>query len=295
MKVDIECATCLVKRAVLGVSLATKDTDEQMKILSETLQVIASNFNEDAVPSRVGTLRERTIKRLSGVDPYKKIKEESNKIALSIRNLLEQELDELPEDKRFRKACLIAAAGNVIEFGISENKFTLNDLENILKNVEQDLIIDQIEEMYQLVQKAKNILFLTDNAGEIALDTLLVKELNRITNVTVAVKDAPILNDATMDDALYVGMDKVCTKLITCGADVVGTYLPESSQEFKDELDKADLIIAKGMGHFESLTELSFKVPVVHMFRTKCERVARYIGVPTGKNVILIRFPNSNL
>lgn len=293
MKVDIECATCLVKRAVLGVSLATEDPEKQMEILTAALQIISENFNKDAVPSRVGTLRDRTIKKLSGVDPYKKIKHESNEMALSVRALLEEELEHLPAEKRFRRACLIAAAGNVIEFGISENQFTLDELDKIVASVERDLIIDQVDEFYNLIKNIKNVVFLTDNAGEIALDTLLVKELNKITNVIVIVKDKPILNDATMEDALYVGMDKVCSKLITSGTDAIGTYLPESSEEFKKVLNEADLIIAKGMGHFESLTELSFKQPVVHIFRTKCERVARFVGVPTGKNVILIRYPET--
>ncbi len=293
MKVDIECATCLVKRAVLGVSLSTEDPERQMEILTEALQIISKNFNKDAVPSRIGTLRDRTIKKLSGVDPYKKIKHESNEMALSVKALLEKELEHLPVEKRFRRACLIAAAGNVIEFGISENQFTLEELDKIVASVERDLIIDQVDEFYNLIKNTKNVVFLTDNAGEIALDTLLVKELNKITNVIVVVKDKPILNDATMEDALYVGMDKVCSKLITSGTDAIGTYLPESSEELKKLLNETDLIIAKGMGHFESLTELSFKQPVVHIFRTKCERVARYVGVPTGKNVILIRYPET--
>ncbi len=291
MKVDIECATCLVKRAVLGVSLATEDPEKRMDILTETLKVISDNFNKDAVPSRIGTLRDRKIKQLSGKDPYAQIKKESNKMAISIRDILEQELENLSPSERFRKTCLIAAAGNVIEFGISENQFTLEDLDKIISSVEDDLIIDGIDEFYELVQNSKTIAFLTDNAGEIALDTLLVKELSKSSQVTVVVKGAPILNDATMEDALYVGMDKVCKKLITSGTDAIGTYLPESSEEFRDLLNETDLIVAKGMGHFESLTELTFKQPVVHMFRTKCERVARFVGVPTGKNVILIRHP----
>ncbi|MBS7288389.1 MAG: DUF89 family protein, partial [Candidatus Freyarchaeota archaeon] len=129
---------------------------------------------------------------------------------------------------------------------------------------------------------------LTDNAGEIIFDTVLVRELkNASAEVTVAVKEKPVMNDATMADALEAGMDRVADKLITTGTDTVGLFLQECSQEFLDEYWSADVIVAKGMGNFEFMTEYEHPCDVYFLLRTKCAPVADCIGVPREKNVVL--------
>jgi uncharacterized protein with ATP-grasp and redox domains len=107
--------------------------------------------------------------------------------------------------------------------------------------------------------------------------------------VTAVVKGGPILNDATMEDAKMVGLDKCADEVIDTGAPAIGVNIPRSSEAFKQLLSDTDLIVAKGMGNYESMTELGLKPPVVHILRTKCLPVARHVGAPMDKNVVKIR------
>ena len=138
-------------------------------------------------------------------------------------------------------------------------------------------------------KKAKTVLYLTDNAGEVALDTLLVQELKNLgAHVTVAVKIAPIINDALLEDAEFVGMDKVADRLITTGSDSVGLFPEECSNEFLKIYNSVDLVVAKGMGYAETLTELNLPVPHALLLRSKCITVANHFNVSTGKNIAKI-------
>jgi len=140
-----------------------------------------------------------------------------------------------------------------------------------------------------LIKRAKSVLFLPDNAGEIAFDTLLVKELQSLgKTVTVAVKNSPILNDATLNDAKEVGMDKVADGLMTIGTDSIGLLLDETSPEFREKLSKSDYLIAKGMAYYETLTEIKFNKPVACLLRAKCFPVAHSVGVAKGSNAALL-------
>jgi uncharacterized protein with ATP-grasp and redox domains len=189
-------------------------------------------------------------------------------------------------DLRFRKACLSAIVGNIIEFDLPDNPFNFKDLEKLIKQAEKDLAIDEIEKIFQEAKKAKSILYLTDNAGEIALDTLLVHELKNLgARVIVAVKSGPILNDATLEDARIVGMDKIADTVMSSGSDSVGLFPEECSEEFLTVYSSVDFVVSKGMGHAETLTELELTVPHALLLRTKCYTVANHFNVGIGKNI----------
>jgi uncharacterized protein with ATP-grasp and redox domains len=220
-------------------------------------------------------------------DPYEKKKWLSNKRALEI----------LPQAKRFvasssspeakfRRACLCSVVGNIIEFDIPEHEFKFEDIERLMRQAENDLAIDDIPRIQDMARQAKEILYLTDNAGEIAFDTLLVRELKNLgAHVTVAVKGKPIINDATIQDAKAVGMHEVADELLNNGTDTVGLFLQECSKRFLSHYRSADLVVAKGMGYAETLTEIKLKVPHALLLRTKCQPVANYFGVSKGKNI----------
>jgi uncharacterized protein with ATP-grasp and redox domains len=127
---------------------------------------------------------------------------------------------------------------------------------------------------------------LTDNAGEIVFDSLLVEQMKNMgLTVIAAVKGGPIINDALLEDAEVSGMSKIADKVITTGVDAVGLALDEVSAEFLDAYNSVDLVFAKGMGYAETLTEYKLKKPHVLLFRTKCNPVANYFGVAREKNV----------
>lgn len=265
--------------------------------MKEVLSIIDVIINEQShpmhlVPAYIGTRRDRAIKKVTGCpDPYREQKIKSNKIALELRSDFEKIIDKEDDNyKRFRMACLAAMVGNIIEFDILGHKFNLEEISKLLDKAEDELAIDDIPILFEKVKSETKILYLTDNAGEIALDVLLVKELKKLgAEVTVAVKEKPILNDATLEDAQKVSMLNTANQVITIGTDTVGLILEECSEILLDHYRSSDLIIAKGMGHFETMTGLhpngSHPVDVFFLLRTKCEPVAMSLGVERGKNV----------
>ena len=181
---------------------------------------------------------------------------------------------------------MCAIVGNIMEFDIPGHKFTFNGLKKAFREAAKDLAIDDTNTIYELAEKAHTVLYLTDNAGEIVFDTLLVEQLKNMgLTVTVAVKGSPVINDATLEDAEVSGMCKVANRMITTGNDCVGLALNSVSHEFREVYDCTDLVFAKGMGYAETLTELRLKKPHVLLFRTKCNPVANFFCVPREKNV----------
>jgi uncharacterized protein with ATP-grasp and redox domains len=173
-----------------------------------------------------------------------------------------------------------------MEFDLPDNPFKFADLEKLIQEAESDLAIDEIPQIFEKAKNAKTVLYLTDNAGEIALDTLLVQELKNVgAHVTVGVKAGPILNDALLEDAKVVGMDKIADKVMSTGSDSVGLFPEECSKEFLELYNSVDFVVAKGMGHAETLTELELPVDHALLLRSKCSTVANHFGVTTGKNI----------
>ena len=272
----------------MQIQEATDDKSLQYKTLSAILSFLTEEFKPTANPAYLGTKRDRLIRQMTGnPDPYKQKKQLSNQKALEVLPIAQSiVLKEALKELRFRKACLSAIVGNIIEFDLPDNPFNFADLEMLIQEADNDLVIDEIPKIFNKVKNAKTVLYLTDNAGEIALDTLLVQELKNLgVHVTVAVKAGPILNDALLEDAKVVGIDKIADRLISTGSDSVGLFPEECSEEFLKLYSSVDFVIAKGMGHAETLTELNLQVPHALLLRSKCSTVASYFGVGTGKNI----------
>jgi hypothetical protein len=259
--------------------------------MSALLNLLNEEFSQNANPAVLGTQRDRLVKKVTGnPDPYARIKHLGNEKAMETLRFVEGLVEkENSIQSRFRKACICAIVGNVIEFDIPGHNFGYEDIKGLAKNAEKELAIDEISQFFDLAKKKKKVIYLADNAGEIAFDKLLVHELKKLgAHVTVAVKEGPALNDATMKDAEYVGMGKVADSLITTGADAVGLIPKECSKEFLKIHNSADLVVAKGMAYLETLTEVKLSSPHVLLLRTKCNPVANFFHVSRDKNVAKI-------
>ena len=288
MKVDVECAPCLLHRGYMEIVEATNDKTLQFETMTALTRLLHKEFKPTAVPARLGTKRDRLVKTITGnKDPYAKKKWLSNQRALEILPQLKRTVArETSDEAKFRRACLCAIVGNIIEFDIPEHEFNFEDIANLVQQAQQDLAVDEVFKIFERAKKAEEILYLTDNAGEIAFDTLLVAELKRLgARVAVAVKGKPIINDATLQDAKTVGMHEVADDLISNGTDTVGLILKECSKRFLTLYKSADLVVAKGMGYAETLTETKQNTPHALLLRTKCQPVARYFGTVRAKNV----------
>jgi uncharacterized protein with ATP-grasp and redox domains len=288
LKVEAECAACILSRAAAEAKEATGNPALRFRAMTELLRVLSKEFRPTAVPADLGTKRDRLIKRITGNnDPYKRSKRISNEKALKLlpyaRKLVEEGYS---QQDRFKKACLCAIIGNMIEFDIPGHKFTYTGLRKSFRDAGKDLVIDDTDRIYELAKKARTVLYLTDNAGEIVFDTLLVEQLKNMgLTVTAAVKGGPIINDATLDDVDISGMSKVANRIITTGTDTVGLTLQEFSPEFLETYNSVDMVFAKGMGYAETLTEYKLKKPHALLFRTKCDPVANFFSVAREKNV----------
>ncbi len=289
----LECAHCLLERAINQVKLATDDPEVQMNVTAAMLDFLSKSFNMESVPSHIGTDRDLMVQEMTGKDPYAELKRISNAMALDLLPELRQLMEESSDPaSRFRRGTLIAAAANAIEFDVSGRDFDLDELRGIIERVESDLAIDQVDEFMSLCQNAKKVLYLLDNAGEVVLDMILISELKKLgLKVVAVVKGGPVLNDATMIDAEEVGLEECADKVIHTGAAAIGVNLDKNSEEFLEVFSNAELIVAKGMGNFESLTEMKPHCPIVHILRTKCPPVAQHVGTGLNQNVVLVRRP----
>jgi len=300
MKVKPLCGVCFIQRTFKEIQLATADPSRQFEVLKAAIALFSKEFDENAIAAVLGTKRDRLIHQLTNcADPYKELKIRSNqlakKLALSLISVFRSKHDSY---KRFRFAILVAIVGNILEFDILEHTVDLENpkyLPDLITKAEEDLAIDDIKQIYQLVQREKEVLYLFDNAGEIIFDKFLIQELLSLgIKVTAVVKEDPVLNDATMEDAEYAGLVALSKEnpgfhLLTTGTDHVGLIIDEISDEFRTVFRNSKTIIAKGMGYYETLTELPRTKSIAYLFRTKCSAVAEDAGVSIDKNVALLR------
>lgn len=288
MKVEAECAACIINRGAAEVKEATTNPALRFRAMMEILHLLNKEFKPSAVPADLGTKRDRLIKRVTGNnDPYKRNKRICNENALKLLPYARKLVEEgYTQQDRFKRACLCAMVGNIMEFDIPGHKFTFSGLRKSLKEAGKDLAVDDIGKIYEVAANSQRVLYLTDNAGEIVFDTLLVEQLKNMgLSVIVAVKGAPVINDATLEDVEISGMDKIADKIITTGTDAVGLSPKEVSAEFQKVYDSVDIVFAKGMGYAETLTEYKLQKPHALLFRTKCDPVANFFAVPREKNV----------
>ena len=268
--------------------MATTNPALRFRAASEIIKLLNREFRPTACAADLGTKRDKLIRELTGnKDPYHQSKKLSNQKAKELLPYAQNLVDEgYSQQDRFKKACLCAIVGNVMEFDIPGNTFTLKDLRKTITSASKDLAIDDIDKAYELTKKTRKILYLADNAGEIVFDTILVDQLKNMgLHVTYVVKSAPVINDATMEDVKFSGMDKLADEVLTTGADAVGLQIKLVSPEFLKVYDEAKLVFAKGMGYAETLTEYHLKKPHFLMFRTKCTPVANYFCVARHKNI----------
>ena len=288
MKVEAECAACLLARATAEVYEATTNPALRFRAIQEVIKLLNKEFGPTVIPADIGTKRDRLIKRLTGNnDPYKRSKKMSNEKALKLlpyaRKIVESSYT---QQERFKKACLCAIVGNIMEFDIPGHKFSFKTLTKSFREAAKDLVVDDIDKTYEITKKARSVLYLADNAGEIVFDTLLVEQLKNMgLKVTYVVKSGPVINDATLEDVEFSGMNKIADNILTTGTDAVGLLKKEVSPEFLKVYDEAELVFAKGMGYAETLTEYKLMKPHLLLFRTKCNPVANYFCAPRNKNI----------
>ncbi len=218
--------------------------------------------------------------KLRVADPYREEKRAANAAALAHYSDWAREVARAPDP--LLHALRLAAAGNSLDLGIHAR---LDVAESMAEAGTRSFGHNDYDAFRKRLENAQEVLYLADNAGEIVLDRILIEEvLRRGKRVTVAVRGAPTLNDAATDDASETGLDRLA-EIITTGADVPGTSLAACSPQFRARFRDAGLVLSKGMGNFEGLSEEP--APLFFLLQAKCAPVAQEIGVAVGALVLL--------
>ena len=286
MKLRLDCVVCIAKQALEAARLATNNPKVQEEVLRRVMRRLIEIEWVGTPPQLIRASRAtELIKELTNVDdPYKDLKKASNDDALAIvdevKSLIASYEDSL------RAAVKVAIAGNIIDF-VAVKTYDLRA--TIKKVMKQKPAIDDYSRLREEVLSAETLLYFADNAGEIVFDKLLIEEMIRVRKkpfrrISFVVKGGPIINDATIEDALYIGLDKLPNiefRKVSSGKPDTG---PErSSPEVLSWIRNHDLVVSKGQGNYEDLSDVE---GVYFLLMTKCPVVAEDIGVKVGDIVI---------
>jgi hypothetical protein len=215
-------------------------------------------------------------------DPFRELKAAGNSQAMTVCRQVRERL------VSFRDLVLAGVIGNTFDYAVKDHDVT-GDFERFFhEEFRKGLDIDDTARILNL---SPRVVYLTDNCGEIVFDRLLVGFLKaRGSHVTVAVRDAPILNDATMEDALALGFDKVADCLTTTGGGAeIGLDMEKMPADLEKSIDACTIIISKVMGNYESLSEYDNLPPVAYLMCVKCEMIAEDTGIAKGSKIALLR------
>lgn len=275
MKTYLDCIPCFFRQALHAARLATDDPVKQREVLNR-VAIEVPRFPLDATPVEMGRIIHRTIKEVTGnPDPYADIKRHYNELALRMLPQLRRIVSE--SRNKLETALRIAVAGNIIDLGALTEFNIEESLEHALSF---DFAIFDFDPFLSLLERTDRILYIGDNAGEICFDLVLVEILSEMgKKVQFAVRGVPIINDVTVEDARFCGMDRIA-EIVDSGSDAPGTILKYCKPEFVELFRNSKLIIAKGMGNYETLSDE--EAPIFFLLKAKCPVVAGELGVKVG-------------
>ena len=284
-----ECHACLRRMAQQANRFAAAGTEAEERIDARVVRLL-EQMEADRTPPEMAWQVLRIVTEETGdPDPFAAVKHEYNRRALDLLPDLQRKVEQA--DEPLKTAVRLSVAGNIIDFGALREI----DLEGTIRRaLTEELAIDQMDRLVERLRDARNIVYLTDNSGEIVFDRLLLRTVidgrvrgsngPGLERIEILVKGSPILNDAMLEDAREVGLDRlpgVVLRELAVGPGSPG--IDPDGAEFADLLAGADLVISKGQGNFENFSELA---GLFFLFMAKCPPVARYLEVPEGSLIV---------
>ena len=290
MKSYFECVPCFFQQALDSANIAGANESEIQDIINKVANKL-QGYSMDECPPFMGRFIYEAVRNVTGkADPYKEIKERSNKMALNLYPVLKEKIEKSSDS--LLQAIELAIAGNIIDYG-------LKTIPNIDKEIEKALsgisskesasrkALFHYDSFKENLSKVDKVLYLGDNTGEIVFDKILIEVLTREPynkQVTYVVRSNPIINDALVEDALLFEIDKIA-HIMTSGTNAPGTVLKTCSSEFLELFNNASMIISKGQGNFEALTDE--EKPIFFLFMVKCDVISQFLGLPLGEKVLM--------
>lgn len=281
MKTYLDCIPCVLRQALEASRLSTDDEKVQREVLDKVMLFLIE-ADQNLTPPHIARHIFKIIRDTANCeDPYCEIKIKYNNIALKMYSNLKKTIKESSDE--ILTAVRMAIAGNIIDFGVG-NKF---DLDATLKEaLIKEFAIYNYDLFLDSLKSAKTLLYLGDNAGEIVFDKILIETIKKTHELKVyyAVKSIPVINDATMKDANDVKMKEVA-EVIPNGSDAPGTILSLCSDDFLRIYNDAQMIVSKGQGNYETLSE-EHKKNIFFLLKVKCSLIAAHLGVKVGDIVL---------
>ena len=276
MKTYLDCLPCFMQQALRAGKISTND-EKKLKNLLNSVGDMIKDIPMQNTPPETGDIIYKKITEITGVaDPYKNIKKHSIDEALSLYPKLKKIVNN--SDDKILTAIRFAIAGNVIDFGVNKE---FNIADEVQQNLKKDFAIFDYDKFLQQLEKANTVLYIGDNAGESVFDKILIEELDK--QVTFVVRDIPVINDATKEDAIASGIDDVA-EIISSGTSAPGTILNLCSDDFLERFKNADLVISKGQGNYEGLSNVDRTV--FFLLKAKCPIIANDVGVKENDIVL---------
>lgn len=284
MKLSAYCMNCLVKRQLENIA-NLEDEELKSNYMKRILYTISQANEQDTAPVIVAKINKIHQEYFGESYSFDALKTQYNTMMLQqeedIWNKIQDSEDSLLEALKYSRA------GNYIDFGAMES---VDDekLNSLLESVWQEKI-DGIE--YQAfteqLKSAGELVYLTDNCGEVVLDKLLIKCIRSKypqIHVTVIVRGEKVINDATIEDARMVGLTEVAD-VMGNGTEIAGTCLEKIDIKAKECIEAADVIISKGQGNFETLNGCGLNI--YYLFLCKCEWFVKRFGMEQLKGVFI--------
>lgn len=286
MKTYLDCIPCFLKQSLEAARMVTNDEKEHEEVLKEVMVHLQHVNFKNSPPENSREIHHIIRKIANSKDPYKNVKSDSNKTAKKkyrhIKKLVEK------ADDTLLMVAKLSIVGNVIDFGTT-NRFEVEDM--IDRTVEMNFKNSGYKLFKKRIKEANDVLYLADNAGEIFFDKILLEEISKQEKeIIYVVKSNPIINDATKEDAFYAGINRIA-KVIEGDKgkekSAPGMILKYASREFLEEIEKADMVISKGQGNYESLSNIEREI--FFLLMVKCPLVARDINTEVGEPVLKVK------
>jgi damage-control phosphatase, subfamily I len=283
MKSCFDCAPCFVRQTLDATKKIKLNNNEKMieNTLRRVLKAIAV-FDFELSPPHMAQIIHRIIREETGDDdPYRQIKNKSTRTAKSLEHSIRARIQK--SNDHFETAVRFSIAGNILDFAFSStwNAERIND--SFDKAEKQSLDRNMVQKLKHDLEQENSVLVLGDNAGETVFDRLLIEQFPTVKKVRYAVKSAPVINDATLQDALDAGLNEVA-ELIPNGTDAPGTILSQCSDAFKQCFYESDLVIAKGQANFETLNDADRDI--FFLTQIKCPVIAQRYCFELGQWII---------
>ncbi len=280
MRTQIDCFPCFLRQALIALRQFSGNNDKLHGDIMREVLAIARNADMNRPPAYTTTFIHRIIRQMLDADPFERIKKKYNSVAIRQFPFLQKKVQESRDP--LWTATRLAIAGNIIDFGI----YTSVDIDGAInRSLKTTIGVDDYQTFHHEVHQADTILYLLDNAGEVVFDKLLIDVLaSSGKKIKAVVKGGPVLNDVTHDDAEQTGLDRIC-EIIDNGSDAVGTILAMTTPEFQKEFYNADLVLCKGQGNFETVSETGREA--FFLFQAKCDVVCRELGLDAGSMLLM--------